>query len=126
MCPRCITSDGTLPLFECGAEYSWHEAPFWEKSGLCWCREKSAPRGTGLTRGEEFTVQVKNLSQWEQVWQHKDGFNCVWNSYMKTLTLCFTWVDALDDIWSLHLVSNSRAKGGNHLNKTYKLPEILT
>jgi hypothetical protein len=24
------------------------------------------------------------------------------------------------------LVSNSRAKGGNHLNKTYKLPEILT
>jgi hypothetical protein len=52
--------------------------------------------------------------------------NCVRNGYMKTLTLCFTWVDGLDDIWSLRLVSNSRTKGGNHPNKTYKLPEILT
>jgi hypothetical protein len=42
------------------------------------------------------------------------------------LTLCFTWVDALDDIWSLRLVSNSHAKGSNHLNKTYKLPETFT
>jgi hypothetical protein len=82
--------------------------------------------GALLTRREEFTIQVKNLSQWERVWCHKDGFNCAWNSYTKTLTLCFTWVDALGDIWSLRLVSNSRAKGGNHLNKTYKLPEILT
>jgi hypothetical protein len=82
--------------------------------------------GILLTQREEFTIQVKNLSQWERVWRHKDGFNCVWNGYTKTLTLCFTWVDALGDIWSLHLVSNSRAKGGNHLNKTYKLPEILT
>lgn len=50
----------------------------------------------------------------------------MWNGYTKTLTLCFTWVDALDDIWSVRLVTNSRAKGGNYLNKTYKLPEILT
>jgi hypothetical protein len=82
--------------------------------------------GTLLTQREEFTIQVKNLSQWEQVWRHKDGFNCAWNGYTKTLTLCFTWVDALGNIWSLRLVSNSRAKGSNHLNKTYKLPEILT
>jgi hypothetical protein len=82
--------------------------------------------GALLTRREEFTIQVKNLSQWERVWCHQDGFNCAWNGYTKTLTLCFTWVDALGDIWSLRLVSNSRAKGGNHLNKTYKLPEILT
>jgi hypothetical protein len=52
--------------------------------------------GALLTRREEFTIQVKNLSQWKRVWRHKDGFNCVWNGYTKTLTLCFTWVDALD------------------------------
>jgi hypothetical protein len=43
-----------------------------------------------LTWWEEFTIQIKNLSQWEKVWQHKDRFNCVWNGYTKTLTLCFT------------------------------------
>jgi hypothetical protein len=80
--------------------------------------------GTLLTRQEEFTIQVKNLSQWERVWCHKDGFNCAWNGYTKTLTLCFTWVDALGDIWSLCLVSNNRAKGGNHL-KLIQLPPSL-
>jgi hypothetical protein len=58
--------------------------------------------------------------------KHKDGFNCTWNGYPKTLSLDFTWVDAVGEVWSLKLVNNSCFKAGNFLDKVYNLTLKLT
>jgi hypothetical protein len=79
-----------------------------------------------LTHQEEFTIQLKNITQGEWTWkQAQDQWNCTWNGYMKTLTLSFTWVDAAGEIWSLKLVLNSHVKAGNFLDKVYKLMLML-
>ena len=79
-----------------------------------------------LTRREDFTIQLKNITQGERTCKHKDQWNCTWNGYTKTLTLSFTWVDAKDELWSLKLVANGRFKAGNFLDKVYRLPSMLT
>jgi len=53
-------------------------------------------------------------------------WNCEWDGYTKTLSLCFTWKDAYGDIWSLKIVTNSRAKAGEFEDKRLKLQPILT
>jgi hypothetical protein len=71
------------------------------------------------TRQEDFTIQLKNITQGEQTWTHKDQWNCTWNGYTKTLTLSFTWVDALKEIWSIKFIANSHFKAGNFLGEVY-------
>ena len=70
-------------------------------------------------------MQLKNITQGKCTCKHKDGFNCTWNGYMKTLSLDFTWVDAVGEVWSLKLVTNSYFKAGNFLDKVYKLTPML-
>lgn len=101
--------------------------PFWNKA-----RDKRFAEKIRLllncrfTRREDFTIQLKNITQGERTWKHKDQWNCTWNGYTKTLTLCFIWVDAKGELWSWKIVANSRFKAGNFLEKVYKLPPMLT
>jgi hypothetical protein len=44
---------------------------------------------------------------------------------MKTLSLDFTWVDAVVEVWSLKLATNSCFEAGNFLDKVYKLTPML-
>jgi hypothetical protein len=78
------------------------------------------------THQEDFTIQLKNIMQGERMWKHKDQWNCTWNGYTKTLTLSFTWVDALGEIWSIKFIANSCFKAGNFLGKVYRLSSMLT
>ncbi len=82
--------------------------------------------GCHITHQEDFTIQLKNITQGERTWKHKDQWNCTWNGYTKTLTLSFTWVDAKEELWSLKFVANGHFKAGNFLDKVYQLPSMLT
>ncbi len=42
------------------------------------------------------------------------------------MSLDFTWVDAVGEVWSLKLVNNSCFKAGNFLDKVYNLTLKLT
>jgi hypothetical protein len=39
-----------------------------------------------FTHWEDFMIQLKNITQGEWTWKHKDQWNCTWNGYTKTLT----------------------------------------
>jgi len=74
--------------------------------------------------GEQVDLQVKNLTQSEQVLEHNDSGNCEWCGFSKTLTLCFTWKDTTGEIWSLKVIVNSRASVGEFFDRVLKLTEI--
>jgi hypothetical protein len=51
-----------------------------------------------FTCQEDFTIELKNITQGKRTCKHNDGFNCTWNGYKETLSLDFTWVDVVGDI----------------------------
>jgi hypothetical protein len=71
--------------------------PFYHKGRDKWFAEKIwALLNCHFTHREDnFMIQLKNITQGEQTWKHKDQWNCTWSGYTKTLTLLFTWVEAM-------------------------------
>ena len=82
--------------------------------------------GARLFRREDVSFQLKCISRGERTGTHKDCWNCTWNGYRKTLSLCFTWKDANGDYWSLKIVMNSHAKAGDFKTKRLRIKLLLT
>lgn len=82
--------------------------------------------GAKRFRREDVTIQVKCISRNERTANHTDDLNCNWITYTKTSSLCLSLVDALGDIWSVKIVTNSRAKAGNFFDSIMNLVPILT
>ena len=77
-------------------------------------------------RGEDVTIQLKNISQHERTSGHRDDQNCAHKGWTKTFALCFTLKDAVGDIWSVKILCNSRTKAGEFEDRLFKLDEIFT
>jgi hypothetical protein len=82
--------------------------------------------GSYTFRGEDVTIQLKNISQHERTGGHKDDQNCAHQGWTKTFSLCFTLKDAVGDIWSIKIICNSRTKAGRFEDSLYKLDDIFT
>ena len=71
------------------------------------------------------TLQVKCLSRGERTAAHTDDLNCRWQGYRKTSAACWTIVDAMRDVWSFKVVTNSRTRLGCSFDKHMQMDGIL-
>jgi len=83
--------------------------------------------GMGATRSrhELYTIQLKCLSWHERAFAHKDDGNCPWFGYTHTGALCGFFFDAKGDLWSLKVLSNSRAKAGSFTSHVFQMGPMI-
>eukprot|EP00978_Attheya_sp_CCMP212_P039371 scaffold204047_cov46-Attheya_sp.AAC.1 len=80
--------------------------------------------GATRTRQELFTVIVKCLSRGDCTMNHKDTKDCTWSGYENTTGFVLNFRDGLGDIWSLRILTNSRAQIGAYFDKRLDLREV--
>ena len=82
--------------------------------------------GAQRSRWEDFTIQVKCVSQHEHTQKHKDDLNCTRKGWTKTVALCVTQMDSAGNLWSIKFIGNSRDKAGRWESNVYKLTPMMT
>jgi hypothetical protein len=80
--------------------------------------------GATRTRQELFTVIVKCLSRGDCTKTHKDTKDCTWSGYENTTGFILNFCDGLGDIWSLRILTNSRAPIGKYFDKHLDLGRV--
>jgi hypothetical protein len=71
--------------------------------------------GAKYMRCEWVTLQLKSLNRGDVTKGHYDTQNCRQPGYNLTGAICFMFVDAMGEYWSLKLLANSRKAIGDHL-----------